>query len=313
MQTPLDSYRSEVAPLRERAQIWRLVVGLGFAASGQVIATIVIFAGFAALATLGGAQFDRALDDAGALRSPASLLAVLLTFIGVTAGIWLAMRLLHKSSLGAISGVGGRLDGNGFAISAALFLVLGLIAMLMVLPFQGYQRNLEFGQWALWVGPALVVTFIQVHAEELVFRGYLQSHLAARFASPVIFVGVPALIFASAHIPNAMAFGANAWLVLLAPLMIGLMAAHLTIRTGNLGAAVGLHFANNTLGLLLVSVPGPFGQLGLFLHPFDPADVATVRPFILGNLAFLLLAYGAFLALVPPRRAGLQHPAEVFK
>ncbi|MSU89427.1 CPBP family intramembrane metalloprotease [Rhodobacteraceae bacterium 2CG4] len=313
MTTPLDNYRTEVAPLRDRAQIWRLLVGLGFAAGGQVAATLVIFAAFAGIVALGGVPFGQALDQAGALRSPGSLIAVLATFAGVTAGLWLAMRLLHRAPLGAVTGTGGRLDGNGFAVAAALFLALGLVAVLLTLPFQGLQRNLDLGRWVIWVGPALLVTFIQVHAEELVFRGYLQAHLASRFRSPAVFIGVPALIFASAHLPNAAAFGANAWLVLLAPLMIGLMTGHLTVRTGNLGAAVGLHFANNTLGLLLVAVPGPFGQLGLFQHPFDPADVATVRPFILGNLGFLLLAYGAFLVLVPPRRAGLQHSAEVFK
>lgn len=314
MTTPLAQYLNDVAPLRPRAGIWRILLGLAFAVAGQIVATVVIFALYAVVTSATTDMgFGEALDRAGALRSPGSLIAVLLTFIGPILGVWLAMRWLHKAGTGILMGHSGQLDIALFNRAAAIFLVLGVAAFLVTLPLQGLERNLPMSRWLVWVAPALVVTFVQVFAEELLFRGYLQSHLAARFRSPLIFVGIPTLIFGAAHASNAAAFGANAWIVLLAPTLIGLMAAHLTVRTGNLGPAVGLHFANNTLGLLLVAVPGPFGQLSLFLHPFDIQDVATVRPFIIGNLAFLGLAYIAFLALVPPRRAGLQRPADVFK
>lgn len=314
MTTPLAQYRTDVAHLRPNAKIWRILLGLGFAVIGQVIGTVVVFALYAVVVSATTSRgFGEALDRAGALDTPGSLIAVLLTFLGPILGVWLAMRWLHRSGTGVLMGHSGQLDIAGFNRAAAIFLVLGVAAFLVMLPFQGLERNLPMSRWLVWVIPALLVTFVQVFAEELLFRGYLQSQLAARFRSPLIFVGVPTLIFAAAHTSNAAAFGANAWIVLLAPMLIGLMAAHLTIRTGNLGPAVGLHFANNTLGLLLVAVPGPFGQLSLFLHPFDISDIATVRPFILGNLAFLGLAYIAFLALVPPRRAGLQRPADVFK
>ena len=37
--------------------------------------------------------------------------------------------------------------------------------------------------------------FCQVFAEEVAFRGYLQTQLAARFTSPVIWMSLPALGF----------------------------------------------------------------------------------------------------------------------
>ncbi len=52
---------------------------------------------------------------------------------------------------------------------------------------------------------------IQTGAEELVFRGYLQQQLAARFASPLIWMVLPALIFGAVHYDPATA-GPNVWL-----------------------------------------------------------------------------------------------------
>ncbi|HSG55816.1 MAG TPA: hypothetical protein VLA45_10185, partial [Paracoccaceae bacterium] len=64
--------------------------------------------------------------------------------------------------------------------------------------------------------------------------------------------------------------------------------------TGGIGGAVGLHFANNALGILLIGVPGPFGQIALWQYPLDLADAESVRPMILLNLAVILLAYGVY-------------------
>ena len=115
---------------------------------------------------------------------------------------------------------------------------------------------------------------VQTAAEELAFRGYLMQSLAARFASRWVWLLLPALLFGALHW-NPAEFGANAWLVALSTTVVGLVLADVTAKTGNLSAAIGLHFANNVTSLLVVSLPGPLAGLSLWVAPPTPP---TPRP-----------------------------------
>ena len=78
---------------------------------------------------------------------------------------------------------------------------------------------------------------------------------------------------------------------------LGIACADLTARTGNLGAAMGLHIANNAFALLIVAVEGwPASGLALFLYPYeDPALYAygieaVFSPFVIYQLLVMLLS-----------------------
>lgn len=301
----LDRYRAEaVAALGPRAQPWRLPFGVALAFLGQAILTPVIFFAAAAVVSLTvGGSFFRVLDRLAAVEGPAALVATLATFLGFTVGILAAMRFLHRRSPRLLLSWEGRFDWAMFLRVALPLTALAILAVILTMPLVDYIPNVTPAQWAVWVIPALAMTLVQVFSEEFVFRGYLQANLAARFRSPVIWIGLPAAVFGSMHLPTALAFGANWWLILLAPTLIGLIAAHLTARTGGIAAATGLHFANNCVGLLIVAPPGPFGALSLYLYPIVPSDVATVRPMILANLALILVGYAVWLAAMRRRDA----------
>lgn len=304
--TPLfDPYVSAQSRFANRAQIWRLVVVMALAIAGQILATIVLFAAFALVASwITGRPFDQELAMISNLGSPQALVAALVTFAGTILAVWLAMPWLHKTSARWLLGVTGRMNWRHLALGFVAVIGIGVAAQVASLPFQDYVRHASWTLWLTWAGPVLVVTFLQVFAEELLFRGYLQSHLASRFRSPLIWIGVPALLFGAAHIANAAAFGANAWLVLLAPTLVGIVAADVTARTGSIGGAVGLHMANNVLGILLIAVPGPFGVVSLFHHPIDLADAASVRPLILINIGVILAGYVGWLLIMRGRAIG---------
>jgi membrane protease YdiL (CAAX protease family) len=60
---------------------------------------------------------------------------------------------------------------------------------------------------------ALVGVLIQTGAEEVLFRGYMQQQLAARFSSPILWMVLPSAIFAALHYqPEIM--GDNTWLMM---------------------------------------------------------------------------------------------------
>jgi uncharacterized protein len=162
-------------------------------------------------------------------------------------------------------------------------------------------RRADLAAWALWLPLALPAILVQVAAEELAFRGYLMQGLAARFRARAVWLGVPALPFGILHW-NPVEFGANAWLVVVASVVAGLVLGDVTARSGNLSLAVGLHFANNAVALLIVALPSPLAGLSLFVYPVDPGDAAALRPLLALDLAVILAAWGVWLALRRGRR-----------
>jgi membrane protease YdiL (CAAX protease family) len=102
--------------------------------------------------------------------------------------------------------------------------------------------------------------------------------MAARFRSPVMWMVLPSLLFASLHYQPQM-MGDNAFYIVAAAALFGLLAADLTARTGSIGAAWGFHFANNVVAILLVSLDGPLSGLALYTAPISAASV-EIRPLI---------------------------------
>jgi membrane protease YdiL (CAAX protease family) len=123
---------------------------------------------------------------------------------------------------------------------------------------------------------ALVGVLIQTGAEEVLFRGYMQQQLAARFSSPLMWMVLPSAIFAALHYqPEIM--GDNTWLMMAAVFVFALLAADLTAVTGTIGAAWAMHFVNNALAILVVATDGPLSGLALYIAPISPARSASGR------------------------------------
>ena len=134
---------------------------------------------------------------------------------------------------------------------------------------------------------ALLAVLIQTSAEEILFRGYLQQQLAARFRSPVIWMVAPALLFGVLHYrPDA---GANGGLIMLWAAGFALAAADLTARAGTLGPAIGLHFMSNASALL--SAEGTLSGLALFRLQIDMADPVALRPYLLIDATMILIGW----------------------
>lgn len=154
-----------------------------------------------------------------------------------------------------------------------------LFAVILFIPSpEGIEpiRNMTFGSWAMLVPLSLPLIFLQISTEELVFRGYLQSQLAARFNSPLVWMVVPSILFGALHYDTA-TYGPNAIYLATWSVLFGLAAADLTARAGNLGPALALHFVNNVSALMLTSMQGHWDGLSLYVLPFGPDAVETVR------------------------------------
>lgn len=265
------AFAAYVAPARPRAELWRTVLGFGVILA--VYLGLIAGAGIAARALgFGGAWMDRLAQGA----DPAAMLALLFTFLAGWAGVWVAVRGLHGRGWRSLFGHPPRVLAD-FALGLGAMLVVGGGLAALALPWlPPLEPALDWRLWLMVLPLALVGLLVQTGAEELVFRGYLQQQLAARFASPLAWMLVPSVLFGLAH-HAPQANGAATWLVVAATALFGLIAADLTARSGNLGLAWGLHFANNLLALLVVSVLPQLDGLALFrLADRDPDLLAPL-------------------------------------
>lgn len=258
-----------VAPARRHPALWRLAVGLCVVASVQFAVLMALL--YVITVFSDPSRVDARLADMMAPSAPLTTLLTLASFGGLILGVWLAARLMQRRSLGSVIGPGAT-SLRHFAISAGMTLaVLGIMLALWRLAYAP-DPGLPPGRWLALLTVSLLAILIQTGAEEIAFRGYLQSQLAARFASPLVWMAVPALAFGALHFAPAQMGWTGAGVAAGAATLFGLLAADLTARTGTLGAAWGFHFANNVSAILIVSTPGSISGLALWLTPYDIAD-----------------------------------------
>lgn len=278
------AFERYIEPARRRPQLWRVALGLVII----VVIYIIPLVGIAFLPDL-PPQAENFLDHL--LIGPWLTLVILASFLPAILGVIVAVRLLHRRS--AASLIGPRRPAfRDFLITAGIMLGLAGLAALAAPLLPGEEpvyRNLPVLLWLAFLPLALLAILIQTGAEELIFRGYLQQQLAARFRSPLIWMLLPSVLFGALHY-NPLEMGGNSLLVVFVTGLVGLLAADLTARTGTLGAAWGLHAANNALALLFVAPPGPLGGLSLWIRE-TPQDAPEMMPLLLLDVASLLLIW----------------------
>lgn len=261
-----------VAPARERAQVWRLILGMILAAA--------IYLGLAA-GLMGLVYLWYGPFIAGGLmlamergNSPGAVILLLWTFLFLAVAAFAVTRGLHGRRAGTLFGPSPRA-----VIRDGLRVALPLVALnAALLPFNlmlpGAAPNLPLSAFLALLPLTLPLLLVQTGAEEIFFRGYLQQQLAARYRARAVWMALPSLIFGAFHYAPVQ-YGSAAVPIVLWAALYGALSADLTARTGNLGAAIGMHFANNTLGLLLVGTEGNLDGLALWSVPYDPAGPST--------------------------------------
>lgn len=279
-----------VAPARSHPQIWRLLAGL---------ATILLVYGAVVAAVLGGLWVFSPPEARGARleqlalgTTPGGMMLLLLSFGGLILGTMLAARLWHKRAPATLIGRPAARVLRDFTIAGGILLAFNAIMLTLFGGGAELVAQTDPKLWLVLLPLALAGLMIQTGAEEIVFRGYLQQQLAARFASPLIWMVLPSVLFGFLHYQPGL-MGPNAGYVVAATGLFGLVAADLTARTGTLGAAWGLHFANNTIALLIFSSNEAMYGLALYTLPIGIEDPQAMRLLILFDMAILVVIWAA--------------------
>lgn len=280
-------YESLIRPARATPEVWRVAVGL-------VLALAVYF-----FLTIGyGVTLDQITGSPGTFMqmidgaTPAQTMGFLLTFSFMIAGTLTAAILLHRRGLLSLLGPFRFFSRDLLRTLAALVALYAVVALLPPYDTVGLMPNLSGSTWLILLPISLLLVLIQVSAEEILFRGYLQSQLAARFASPAVWIVLPSALFGVLHY-SPEDYGSVAWLIALWATAFGVFAADLTARTGTLGPAIAFHLINNVSALLIISLSGPLSGLSLYTIDIDIADPAVFMPLLWVDAAMMVTSWVA--------------------
>lgn len=285
--TPYRAHEQFIAPARDGAPL-RLIPGIVLICAIYLSLLWLLQAGLATL--LPPPAFEVFRDQVQTGETAIGALYLLFSFGLMAVAVMIVTAQMHRRSPLSLFGPLRQTIAQGTAV---LVMLLGLTLVIGILPPSEFPDPLPearpLAAWAMWLPLAIPALLIQTTTEELVFRGYLQQHLAAHFRHPAIWMGLPALLFGLLHYrPEA---GENAWMLVLWAAAFSLIAADLTARAGTLGPAIALHFVSNSVAILLVSQDPALSGLALIAAPVDLTDPAVIRPALLLDVAILILGW----------------------
>ncbi|MFF1377215.1 CPBP family intramembrane glutamic endopeptidase [Streptomyces sp. NPDC058308] len=242
---PLPYHRLALATGRHRW--WRPLAGTGLVLVGAVVASLVVLLA----GEVAGAFLDRPVGKDGfrAWGGIGETGQALLSLALLTPVVFLAAHWAQRRPAGTLSSVTGRLRWRWLVrcLGVGLPLVTASTGLMLLLP-ESAADGTNATEWAgfpdFLLGLAMVCVLVpfQASAEEYAFRGWLTQAVGAWCRSPWVAILPQAFLFAAAH-----GWGTPWGFADL--VVFGLVAGVLTVRTGGLEAAIGLHVLNNLLAM----------------------------------------------------------------
>jgi membrane protease YdiL (CAAX protease family) len=265
-----QNFAQYIQPAFNETRWWKVFLTLVVWAAGYFVFSSILLAVSPMFLDIPG------LSDLaqGKFTTPIAVYFLLLTFVVWVGVFWGVVALFHKRGMASL--LGGpktkflKCFGWAVLISAAFLIVTQTL-------FPTGDRiveNIAFERWLALLPLGLFLMLIQVSAEEILFRGYLQQQLAAWINNRFVYMVVPSVLFGCAHFSTELGVTVG-WMIVGATGLLGLFLADLTYRTGNLGAAIGVHFANNFGAMFYVSYQEQISGLARFVAPdyFDKPEL----------------------------------------
>jgi len=178
------------------------------------------------------------------------------TFVAMLVGLWLVVRYVHRRPFRTLLAPDGRFRWDQ-AVRGALYwtaavVVASVVEWVVVRP--EYTYTLEPARFLPLLPVVLVLTTIQASSEEFFFRGYLLQGTGLLTRRTAVLAAVNGLLFGIPHLGNP-EVGSGFALLAAYYFLFGVFATLVTLRSGSLHLAIGLHVVNNLMGALLVGPP----------------------------------------------------------
>lgn len=282
------NFAAYIEPARGETRWWKVLLTLILWAVGyMVLSTALLTMLPKVLPVPGIAELLQ-----GKFSTPIAVYGLLLTFVIWVGVFWGMVRIFHKRGLGTLLG-GPR--GRFMRCFGLAVLIYGafLIGTQTLFPSEdNIVENIAFRRWLTLLPIGLLLMLVQVSAEEILFRGYLQQQLAAWINNRFFYIVIPSIVFGFAHYSSELGVDVGLKIVAVTG-FLGLFLADLTYRTGNLGAAIGVHFANNFGAMFYTSYQEQISGLARYVAP-DYFE----QPELLGEAAnTMLISSGILFAI----------------
>jgi hypothetical protein len=187
-------------------------------------------------------------------------LFVMVGFPVFLAGVLIAVTLIHRRHPLTLITARERIDwrriGQGFVAWSVPVCLIGVLGQYLFYP-DSFSFNFDLATFALFVPLALVFTAIQTTTEELFFRGYVVQGASMISTNRVFLALVAAVVFTLPHLLNP-EVSAGGWLTVFSNyfLVPGLVWTVVSLIDGTTELAIGVHFANNIIGILVINGDG---------------------------------------------------------
>lgn len=260
------AFEALIAPARSRTGVLRLVAGTLMV--GMLYLVFFLSWTFFAVWLLPvNANPAVVLRGEGVL----DMVVVMSGFGGLILALYLVLNLFHKRGLGSLIGSLPRALQQGKDVGKLCLLLFVVIYLIPMPGDDGLEQAMSLPKWLVLLPVSFVLLAIQCGAEELVFRGYLQSQCAAESKNPLVWMGLPSLLFGWLHYAPDLYGDVALWVALWA-VVFGALMADITARAGTLGPAIVIHMINNFFAMCVTGFKTDLGGLALYHLPFGPAD-----------------------------------------
>jgi CAAX protease family protein len=242
--------------------------------------------------------------------------------VPVILATFVTIKWVHLWSVGEVLGPGRRFVWTHFGRSAAALFTIYTVATAIDFVVEPAQYTLQVEHWATvgWIILAGVVILPQAFSEEFLFNSYLMRLWGAVVPLRFVVAITLSVLFSLAHAANE-DVGQDPWPAHASLFGGQLLALAIYIRTGSLGATVGLHWMNNTFTAGIVgSLPGYKNDLALVIYRdpvlsaggtnlYDPWSwVGMIAGFL---LVWLLVTWRRSPFHIPDRTDDPPRPKEV--
>ncbi|WP_460272722.1 lysostaphin resistance A-like protein [Celeribacter sp. ULVN23_4] len=286
MRQQMHPYAPIVASAMRRPELWRLAVAIVAALLISIVVTPLFYL---IIGRLAPNLMPFQLGPRGMMvgTTPGGLFVILSGFIILLWGALQLAKRLHARSLREITGPAALMRAQ-FLVTLKWIIAFTLLSFF--LPWDGPAdpvANLPGGLWLFWLPFAILGLMVQVTAEEVFFRGYLQSQFIGVTRSYPLGVAASAVIFGLAHTSGS-AEGIAAIFPVVWAIGFGVLAGDLTMRAGTIGPAIALHFVNNLSAMVLAPQQDMMSGFGLFVQT-ESAETLYSDPKALIFQSLLLL------------------------
>ena len=281
-----QKFAEYIEPARSETRWWMVILTLTL----WIVFYMILSSSFVFAMNL---FFDLGELQQGVFITPSAVYVLLLTFI-----IWIivfltVVKLFHKRGIISLLGNSKRKFLYNFCVAIGISAVFLVLSYYLAPSDDQIIENLTFYRWLSVLPIGVCLMFFQVSAEELLFRGYLQQQFAVWIKNRWFYMAVPSGIFGLMHYDGSM--GVDVGLIVVATTgLLGLFLADLTYRTGNLGAAIGVHFANNFSAMFWISYQEQISGLARYTAPAffnEPAMFVEAAKSMLIATSILFLIY----------------------